>query len=249
MAAMGSPRRRPLAVAVVTLALCFIASCGGEEPRRLVGSEVAIPVMPALPGGGGQTISLQGTERGEGAVGVVLAHMLGSSQFSWQPLVEPLVSRDFHVLTFDFRGHGLSGGDRNPSLAALDLRAAVDKLRSLGATKIFVIGASMGGTAAVAVAAEQKLEGVVSLSAPLKIDELDAADAVGRLDEPSLFIAGEKDGEYTDAAKEFASRAPEPKRLQIIIGSGAHGTDLLSDAKTRQRVIDLILDFLIVNRG
>lgn len=238
-----------LPVFSVAFVLVFAVACGGggTEERPSFGDEITI-FAPAEPGSA-QTISLDGIESGDGTVGVVLAHMLGSSQSSWALLVQELVERDFHVLTFDFRGHGLSVGNRNPSFAALDLGAAVDKLRSLGATKIFVVGASMGGTAAVVVAAGQQLEGVVSLSAPVDIDELDAGAVVSRLDEPSLFIAGEKDGEYTDAARQLASRAPEPKRLQIITGSGAHGTDLLTDSKTRQRVTDLIIDFLIANRG
>lgn len=244
---MRVPLRRSLAAALGLLAVLAAVACGDEEPRRLIGSEVTI-LAPAEPGST-QSIQLLGTERGEGSVGVVLAHMLGSTQSAWRLFVEQLVRRDFHVLTFDFRGHGLSGGERNPSFAALDLGAAVEKLRSLGASKIFVIGASMGGTAAVSVAAGQKLEGVVSISAPLSIDKLNASQAVSVLDEPSLFVVGEDDdGRYTDAARQFASRAPEPKRLQEIEGSGAHGTDLLIDEATRQRVTDLILDFLVAYR-
>ncbi len=233
----------------VSIALILATACGGGAagPPRAIGDEVTI-LAPAEPGGA-QTVALQGTERGEGTVGVVLAHMLGSTQSSWILLVEQLVRQDFHVLTFDFRGHGISGGARDPSSAALDLGAAVDKLRSLGATKIFVVGASMGGTAAVVVAASSKLEGVVSISAPLAIEELNAGAVVARLDEPALFIAAENDGTYTAAARQLASSAPEPRQLRIVAGSGAHGTDLLTDGATRQRVSDLIVDFLIANRG
>ena len=244
---MGVSRRRSLAAAAAVIVTLSVAACGGDEPRAPASSDVTI-FAPAEQGSQ-QTIALQGTERGRGRVGVVLAHMLGSTQSAWILLADELVAEDFHVLTFDFRGHGLSGGSRDPSTAALDLEAAAQKLVSLGASKIFIVGASMGGTAAVVVAFGRLLEGVVSISGPLRIQGLDAFPLVDRLDEPSLFIAGEKDGEYTEAAKQFAGRAPEPKRLQIISGSGAHGTDLLSDEKTRQRVIDLIVDFLIANRG
>lgn len=225
-----------------------LSGCGGGDPVRLVGNEVSIEVSLGanLP----QTIRLSGIERGSGSVGVVLAHMLGSSQSAWQGLVEEIAERDFHVLTFDFRGHGISGGDRDPSLAAIDLRAAVAKLRSLGASKIFVVGASMGGTAAIVVAADEKLEGVVAISAPSSIDGLDASVVAGRLDEPSLFIVGSKDAEqYTKAATTLAGSAPEPSSLEVIAETGAHGTDLLSDTKTRTRVTMLIIDFLTARRG
>lgn len=241
------PLRRSIAAALGIVVVVSASACGKEEPRRIVGSEVTI-TAPAE-AGSSQTVQLHGFERGEGPVGVVLAPMLGSTQDAWILLVEELVRRDFHVLTFDFRGHGISGGERNPSTAALDLGAAVDKLRALGVSKIFVIGASMGGTAAVVVAAAQKLEGVVAISAPLSIDRLDATEAVRMLDEPSMFIVGGNDDKrYTEAADRFAAGAPAPKRLQVIAGSAAHGTDLLTEEANRQRVTDLIMDFLITNR-
>jgi pimeloyl-ACP methyl ester carboxylesterase len=241
------PLRRTIAVSLGIVGVLLSSACSNDEPRRIVGSEITIPA-PAE-SGSAQTIQLHGFERGEGPVGVVLAHMLGSTQDAWILFVEELVKQDFHVLTFDFRGHGLSGGQRNPSLAALDLGAAVEKLRALGVSKIFVIGASMGGTAAVVVAAGQELEGVVTISAPLSIDRLDASEAVGMLDEPSFFIVGENDDvRYTEAAQRFASLAPAPRRLQVIDGSAAHGTDLLTEEAERQRVTDLIVDFFITYR-
>jgi alpha/beta superfamily hydrolase len=241
--------RRISHLCLVVAITATLTACNGEGPARHVGGEVAIDAQeaPNLP----QTVRLLGIERGRGTVGVVLAHMLNSSQSAWSPLVDRLVAKDFHVLTFDFRGHGISGGTRDPARAGLDLTAAVAKLRSLGASKIFVVGASMGGTAAIVVAATEKLEGVVSISAPLEIGGLNASDAVARLDEPSLFIVGEKDDKrYTDAARTFASRAPEPKHLSVIAGASGHGTDLIgASGKTKQTVLDLIVDFLITNRG
>jgi len=242
---MPSSRRRALVAVVAVLAL---AACSGDEPRQAVGTDISF-LAPAA-AGSVESVQLLGVERGAGQVGVVLAHALGNSQSSWSLFAEQLVDDDFHVLTFDFRGHGQSSGERSPSAAALDLGAAVDKLRSLGALKIFVVGASMGGTAAIAVAAAQKLEGVVAISAPASIDRLDAAAAVRQLDEPSLFVvAADDDEEYTEAARSFAANAPQQKRLQIVDGTGAHGTDLLTQEATRDRVTDLILDFLIANRG
>jgi alpha/beta superfamily hydrolase len=242
---MPSSRRRTLVAVVAVLAL---AACSGDESGQAVGTDISF-LAPA-DAGGVESVQLLGVERGAGQVGVVLAHALGNSQSSWSLFVERLVDDDFHVLTFDFRGHGQSSGERSPSAAALDLGAAVDKLRSLGALKIFVVGASMGGTAAISIAATQKLEGVVAISAPASIDRLDASGAVRQLDEPSLFVVAENDDkQYTDAARSFAANAPQQKRLQIIDGTRAHGTDLLTEVATRERVTELIMDFLIANRG
>jgi esterase/lipase len=220
-----------------------LGACGGDEPPVDIGTEISFEVPAAR--GQPQTILLRGIERGSGTVGVVLAHMLNSSQTAWTPLVTELLGRGLHVLTFDFRGHGLSGGDRTPSLADLDLMGAVAKIRSLGATKVFVIGASMGGTAAVAVAAAETLEGVVTISAPVEVGGLRADEAVRKLDEPSLYIVAEKDQmQYVEAARALAAAAPEPKRLEVIRGAPAHGTDLLIDEKAGERVQTIIVEFL-----
>ena len=230
-----------LALAIV--AFVALAGCGGEEPPVSLGNEVLIEAPAER--GQAQVVHLRGTERGSGMVGVVLAHMLNSSETAWSPLVTNLVGRGMHVLTFNFRGHGLSTGERNPALADLDLAAAVGRLRSLGATKIFVIGASMGGTAAVVVAASEELEGVIAISAPLEIAGLRADEAAGRLNEPSLFIAGEKEeASYVDGARALALAAPDPKRLELIRGASAHGTDLLIEQTASARVSKAILDFL-----
>jgi pimeloyl-ACP methyl ester carboxylesterase len=236
-------RAARLSIALFAAAALALGACGGDEPPVDIGSEITFEVPAAR--GQPQAIVLRGIVRGSGTVGVVLAHMLNSSQTAWTPLVAELVGRGLHVLTFDFRGHGLSRGDRNPSLADLDLAGAVAKLRSLGATKVFVVGASTGGSAAVAVAATEDLEGVIAISAPVEAGELRVDEAVRTLDEPSLFIVAEKDEmRYVDAARALEAAAPEPKRLEVIRGVSGHGTDLLIDETAGERVETIIVEFL-----
>ena len=243
-------RRRGIRLFVLVLVLAAVcAACGGgATPSRdlRVGSEVSFDV-PTAPGAA-TTLRLRAIERGRGMVGVVLAHMLGSGQSAWSAVAGDLAGRGYHVLTFDFRGHGLSGGSRDPSRADLDLAGAIAELRSLGATSLFAVGASMGGTAAIKVGSIERLNGVVSISGPAKIDALDVSDAVRHLLESSLFIAGEQDGRYTEDARTLYGNAPQPKKLEIISGSSAHGTDLLTGT-TKPRVEAMILDFLAAHRG
>jgi pimeloyl-ACP methyl ester carboxylesterase len=229
-----------------------LAACGGGSPKATpdtrVGTDITIDV-PAAPGSA-EVVKLAAVERGSGTVGVVLAHMLGSSQSAWSPIVGDLVDEGFHVLTFDFRGHGLSGGTRDPSHAALDLAAAVAKIRTLGASRVLVVGASLGGTAAIAVAATADLDGVVTLSAPATIDSLDAGAAASRVTEPCLFIVGANDdSRYVEAARAFEADAKGQKELQVLAGTSAHGTDLLTDSKVGKRARALVVNFLIDHRG
>jgi len=244
---MRAARRWCLVAALAAL----LVACGDKagDEASLIGNEITFDVPVAR--GTTQTIRLQGIERGSGPNGVVLAHMLGSSQSAWSPLVEALVTDGFHVLTFDFRGHGLSGGDRNPSRADLDLAGAVAKLRNLGATRVLAVGASMGGTAALAAAASSDLAGLVTISAPMKIDDLDATSGARAYHGPLLVIVGEKDdGRYTDAARAIIAASPAaPETRRVIDGSSAHGTDLLIDERDGARVKTMILDFLNGHRG
>ena len=240
-------RARWCLLAALAVALAACGGSSGTGSSGIAGNDVTIDV-PVAPGSA-PTIRLAGVERGTGSVGVVLAHMLSSSQQAWSPFAAELAEEGFHVLTFDFRGHGGSGGDRNPSLADLDLAGAIQKMRSLGATRVLVVGASMGGTAAIVVAASQDLGGVVALSAPTKIDDLDVAKAVPPMREPLLILVAEKDDpRYLDAARALLPSATQ-KRLQVIEDSSAHGTDLLTEPRAGARVKTLITDFLVDNRG
>jgi alpha-beta hydrolase superfamily lysophospholipase len=67
-----------------------------------------------------------------------------------------LVQRGFDVFTFDFRGHGESGGAVG-SLGALEVRdvdGALDYLRGRGITEVGALGHSMGAAAALLAAPE-----------------------------------------------------------------------------------------------
>ncbi len=233
---------------IAALAAAALACGNGAERSSLIGSDISFDVPVAA--GSSQMIRLQGIERGTGPNGVVLAHMLGSSQNAWSPLVEDLVKDGFHVLTFDFRGHGLSGGDRDPSHAGLDLAGAVAKIRSLGASRVLVVGASMGGTAALSIAGSQELGGLVTISASMSIGRLAAASGVRAYRGPLLVIVAKGDDRrYTDAAEAIVdASSAAPKRREIIDGT-EHGTNLLTNARAGARVKKLILDFLDAHRG
>jgi alpha-beta hydrolase superfamily lysophospholipase len=240
-------RRAWLAV-VLALAVASCGGGGGPKTDAAIGQNLSFTAP--VSSGSGQLIRLEGIERGNGTVGVVLAHQLGSSQAAWAPIVGDLVGKGFHVLTFDFRGHGLSiGANRDPSRADLDLGAAVGKLRALGATRIIVVGASMGGTAAIVIASRENLAGVVSISAPSSIDKLNAGAVAAKVKEPALFIVGKSDdARYVDGARSLYTAVSQPKELEIV-DSGRHGTDLLTDPKVGSGVRKLIIDFCLDHRG
>jgi pimeloyl-ACP methyl ester carboxylesterase len=190
-------------------------------------------------------IPLRGHLFGKGPTGVVLAHMYPADQKSWFPLARRLAGEGYLVLTFDFRGYGESGGNKVIAEIDRDLEGAY-RFLAPKVEKIFLAGASMGGTAAIRVAAENPTAGVVSLSAPIAFRGLDAREAMGRLEAPCLFVAAEGDGSAAAAAKEFNRAAKSPERRLLIVPGSEHGTRLFDSPKGPE-VEGAILDFLKKN--
>lgn len=90
------------------------------------------------------------TVDGEGPV-LLLLHPLAMSGEIWQPAVERLRDR-FRVVTLDARGHGESVWDGTPfSVEDLAADAAV-ALEEVGDDPAHVLGMSMGGCSAIALA-------------------------------------------------------------------------------------------------
>ena len=159
--------------------------------------------------------------------GVVLAHMFPADQRSWHPFAEYLAAAGFTALAFDFRGYRGSEGTKEIAVIDRDVEAAVDFMLEQGATAVFLIGASMGGTAAVIVASSRDdVAGIVSLSGPRTFRGLDATAPAGSVDVPAMFIAATGDGSAPEAARWFGESVAGPGCAVIVEGS-AHGTDLL----------------------
>jgi len=103
-------------------------------------------------------------------VAVVLAHgfSMTSSDRRLTAIADGLAAAGFAVFTFDFRGHGRSGGISTlGDLEILDLDAVVRLARQDGHDKTVVIGGSMGGFVALRHAALVGGEdAVVAISTP-----------------------------------------------------------------------------------
>ena len=104
-------------------------------------------------------VPLRGYLFGQGSTGVILAHMYPADQKSWFPLAYKLAEKGYLAMTFDFRGYGESGGEKVIAEIDRDLEGAHQFLRPK-VKKVFLVGASMGGTAAIRVAARHPTAGV-----------------------------------------------------------------------------------------
>ena len=165
---------------------------------------------------------------------VVLAHMSVGDLCQWAPYARTLARQGVFVFAFDLRGHGFSEGRQNHRRAAADLAAAVRAVRALGARKVVVIGASLGGIAALVAAPRltPALAGVVSVSGPAAIaGQLNALPAVPTIRVPTLYVVAEDDQNppydfAADAQALYDASTTNEKRLEVVPGS-LHGTFLV----------------------
>lgn len=188
-------------------------------------------------------VTLKGALLGNGRTGIALGHEYRADLCSWMPFARVLVRAGYRVLNVDLRGWGSSGSGRgaNAGRVDLDLAAAARLLRSRGAARIVLMGASMGGTGALVagVTLRPAPVAVVSLSGPAEFSSMNARAAVKRLRAPTLFVAGKYDPGFVDDARAlYAASASTAKRLDIE-QTGEHGTSLI-DAHVRH----LLLSFL-----
>jgi pimeloyl-ACP methyl ester carboxylesterase len=163
---------------------------------------------------------------------VVLAHMFESDQTAWSDFASELAGSGVHTLTFDFRGHGESEGSPDASTTPVDLGLAVLFAQSRDYTEVYVVGASVGGLAALRVAADQELAGVATVSAPPLSVELGDPSVVANVMEPKLFIAtrGDQGGAVAEAVEGFVALSTGPTQSHVFEEASEHGTDILTSA-------------------
>jgi pimeloyl-ACP methyl ester carboxylesterase len=172
---------------------------------------------------------------GEGRLGIVLAHEIGGSLCNWASIAPELGEQGYQVLIYDFG---------EPATVARDMRAATKEIRELGAKKIILGGASLGGTVALMMAPrERNVVGAFSLSAPDVYGNTEGLPAVRRFRAPVLFVAAEDDGDFADDARWlYRAAASRDKELLIVPGS-EHGTALYG-GPAAERVRDAVDGFL-----
>jgi pimeloyl-ACP methyl ester carboxylesterase/acetyl esterase/lipase len=177
---------------------------------------------------------LVGIVVGSGPRGIVLAHGQNGDFCEWLPYARELAAAGYRVLAYDARGYGLR--------VDLDMAAAIEAIRRIGAEHVISMGSSMGAIAALIGSASlpSAPAAVVSLSAPASYGPLNALPSVARLQAPTFFGASQQDDPFVgDARSLYAASAATDKRLDILPGA-AHGSAMLQDPGFRSRVAAFI---------
>jgi dienelactone hydrolase len=187
---------------------------------------------------------LVGHRFGSGKTAIVLVHQRRGTLCQWVPYAKRLAGLGYTAFALDLRGNGESQSRPYPANQRYggDVAAAAKFVRSLGARKVFLVGASLGGSAAISAAANTRpvVDGVVSVSGAA--DLAGAIDVVSHVQVPSLFIAGADDTDFAnDARRLYGASTAQDKTLEVLPGAYEHGTQLVA---ARSGVRSLIENFL-----
>lgn len=198
----------------------------------------------------GDGVRLYAVEQGAGETGIVLLHESPADLCCWLPYMAKLTHAGLRVLALDFRGFGDS--QRPVSTRAFlargrDVRAAVAKLHADGARKVFLVGASFGGVAAMTYAPRLPVAGVVSMSGELAIPGtgMSAVAAVPHLRVPLLILDARSD-RYLSVpdARTLLHRAGTKDKRLVLYPGGFHGWDLVESAPYAAKARALVLGWL-----
>lgn len=227
--------------AVLLCAALFFSACGADPaPQSTSAGSVPDPgrELTFVTSDG---LTLEGRRWGSGDEYVILAHMRPADMASWFDFARVLADHGYTAIAFNFRGYGESEGVEGDFSVGIDVRAAVEAARNAGARRVHIIGASMGGTGAVAASSSSQIGATVALSAPDEFEGVNAVSLAGSVTNPMLLIAAEEDG---TAAVDAAAIAAEAKgSAELVVLSGAqHGTNLF--AEHGAEITTLILEFL-----
>ncbi len=223
--------------ALVPLLAVALAGCGATEGAAHE-TPTAIPAPPqptatlvvptravmfTTPDG----LRLSGTIYGSGMVGVALSHQSNGSQNQWSGFAQQLAAHGYMALAFDFRGHNASEGPADVGKEDVDLRAAIRVLRAHGATRIALMGASLGGAVTLRVAATESVVAVATLSAfPSMPTQEVTDDIIKAIKAPKLFINSTLDNSAS-ATQHMYDVAFPPKQIHLYPGV-AHGVGIFS---------------------
>ena len=231
--------RRQFAAALLCAALC-LSACGNDAVIEGTGADTIPDPGRDFPITTLQGLNLEAKAWGTGESYVILAHMRPADMTSWFDFARLLAEEGYTAVAFNFRGYGESDGNEGEFGVKDDVRGVVAAALDAGATNVFVIGASMGGTGAVAAAAGDGITGIITLSAPAEFEGLDATHYSPFVHGPLLLIAADEDGE---AANDALAIASGNEAAEVLVLPGAqHGTNLFAEHGTQ--ITERILEFL-----
>jgi pimeloyl-ACP methyl ester carboxylesterase len=161
---------KTLSISVSIIILFIISGCvslpGVMEDSEATNDKRYVEELALLTEDG---INISVSHFGNGKPNVcVLAHgFMGSKQRPYITGLTEKLSQYFDVITFDFRGHGESGGVHSGTNELYDIKAVVDYASDYGYEKIAFVGFSLGGIQGIYAAAKfHNVDALVTVGTP-----------------------------------------------------------------------------------
>ena len=253
-----------LTVVTLLVAACSGASSSGSNGATPVTTTTAVALQPleqpASRCGTATTkatlvrfqaadgTSLDGVLVGSGPAGVVLVHQYPSDLCGFWPFADYLAKRGLRAFAIDLRCFGRSACPEGEARGRVveDLDAAVAELRRRGASRVGLVGASMGGAAALiagtrvqpSVAAVVSLSGEADPTSLVGGIALNAGAVAGKLKVPTMFVVATNDhcASVSETRAMYRAVKSNDKRLEVLAGlyDARHGWQLLTDPASGQ---------------
>ena len=197
-------------------------TCGSALPPHT-------PLAAAtLHGSGGVELAAGVYGEGGSETVLVLLHQISSNLCGWGGFAGEAAAAGVTSVAIDLCGYGGSTCPRDVERdPAEQVRLAANHARAeLGASRVVVVGASMGGSQAVrAVAGGAPVDAWVDVSGPSAWDGDRLLDLAEELEPPGLVVFTRTDGEREYAA---ARALADRSGARFLDGGRGHGWDLLT---------------------
>ncbi len=165
---------------------------------------------------------ITGSLYGRNPKAVIFSNMDTNCPDDWAPVVSELFRCGHMILTYNYY--------RTDRARTDDLRDAVAFIRTKGAEKIILIGASRGGVSAISVASDPNINygiiAIAAISAPRVYEGtlFYSTEELRAIKVPKLLISSENE-DWANDTHEMYKIFNEPKDMQFYQGN-AHGTEI-----------------------
>jgi alpha-beta hydrolase superfamily lysophospholipase len=236
---MRPTRYLPRLVSTLAFSALLLTACGLPAVSAPTPTAAPRPTATPTPAPGtfyittedGVTLSVK--PFGQGTTAVVLSAEDDTQGLVWDSLAQQLAAHGYLALTYDYRGVGASQGFYVAGKVDQDLRAVITAARARGATRIVLVGASLGGLVTAKVALTEHPVAMAVLSAPISFAGFSlSTEDLRATTWPKLVVASQDDGQFAHNAQQIYDGMPQPKELKIYPGI-SHGTNIVDNPATQ----------------
>lgn len=228
VAACGSPSGAPssssTAAAITTSSASSSSAAAVTNPAQRCGVTTKSPsAATRLPVAGGD-LSVASVGTG-GRVGILL-HQSDGDLCQWWPYAVRWATGDVRLIVVDQCGFGPSNCTATPRQ---QVAALVAYARRSPTTSVTLVGASMGGTIALAEGQDAGANAIVDLSGPPTwYDETPAEQAAARTTIPLLIACSRTDSDTSPSTLQAAVKGSAAKPTFFTDDQLGHGVDMLA---------------------